>query len=65
MIENWIKCSERLPEGHTEVICIDDHGEYLIGSIVKIKEDVFCCESYTYKLFGITHWMPLPNKPAD
>ena len=57
----WIPVSERLPEKYETVLTYDGYS---------VEPGVFYGNSYFYELdneayplFGITHWMPLPDPP--
>jgi len=50
----WIPVSERLPEFYQKVLIIDE---------TKTLNITRLCHSSDWELYGITHWMPLPEPP--
>jgi uncharacterized phage protein (TIGR01671 family) len=57
----WIPVTERLPEDYEIVLCYD--GSHVEPSTF-FGGEFYDMESYdSHVLFGITHWMPLPEPP--
>lgn len=52
----WIPVSERLPEFYQKVLIIDE---------TKTLNITRLCHLSDWELYGITHWMPLPNPPQE
>ena len=50
----WIPVSERLPEFYQKVLIIDE---------TKTLNITRLCHLSDWELYGITHWMPLPELP--
>ena len=59
--DNWIKCSERLPEldddGHSEMVLVADRN----GSI---RLNYLIDDEWMVPI-EVTHWMPLPELPKE
>ena len=58
---------ERLPEKGEWVIAHDKSGEMIIGEIHVVdrgRKSVYCESGYD-AFFDITHWMKLPEPPAE
>ena len=58
--DDWIKCSERLPKCHEEVLVCNDHGDISIAVLLETEREWFSKNKY-YNLKSFTHWMPLPS----
>ena len=66
VVQRWIPVEERLPELHTKVLCCGVRGGRFIaelstwgnGNLYWDKRDGKGCPT-------VTHWMPLPEPPAD
>ncbi len=63
----WIKCSDRVPEPHTDVVVFE---KYRSCETIKIGHRLGCEEydwvdDHLFPLDKITHWMPLPNPPEE
>ena len=68
-VQKWIPVTERLPEEDADVLC--SRGNH-IGALIDVytyKGDGKWEDSYGYwnytDIEGITHWMPLPEPPAE
>ena len=58
----WIPVTERLPEEKHAVIVWEP--KYLNPYICFLSEgDWYVFGGYGVKVFGVTHWMPLPEPP--
>ena len=59
-VNQWIPCSERLPEEGTEVLGTDDHG--CIRHVVKDKSALYEFATYEEMMhINIVAWQPLPE----
>ena len=54
-VQEWIPVTERLPEPKEKAICINRHGDMMIGTYTEWGW-MFPCY-----FEGPTHWMPLPH----
>ena len=68
-MNEWIKCSEKLPEIGETVLCLDEFGGFIsLGRISEQDEEV---EFQLMFMDGVeadsepTHWMTLPAPPKD
>ena len=61
----WISVEEQQPKG--EVLAFSSECcEMLIGYVHGDGTvDGWCCESDEETLYGVTHWMPLPEPPKE
>lgn len=63
-IQKWIPVTERLPEGSQTVLAISpEYEEYQIGWLANSAEGGTVCIGDGIELYGVTHWMPLPEAP--
>ncbi len=72
-MNNWIKCSDRLPIPKQEILFFTTNEECykpIIMGVFILKEDdtqLFQSNSdYQYKnfyMYEVTHWQPLPSLP--
>lgn len=60
----WVKCSERLPEDETTDVLFYNAGYklYFIGRLYDRVEKTFWDQSADTHT-QVTHWRPLPEKP--
>lgn len=62
----WVKCSERLPEKYTVVLVWTKDGEIKLDQAV--NEVIETSVGYSWKNSNrtrVTHWLPLPEKPKS
>lgn len=57
----WIPCSERLPEQGQEVICCNFEGIIEIGYLHYRVPHILCCEHGPLLVEDVIAWMPLPE----
>jgi len=63
-MQNWIKCSERMPELGQEVLCVDEFHNYETALYTR----TFFPEPFFSTIAGEfhpTHWQPLPEPPNE
>ena len=62
----WIPVTERLPEMHTKVLCCGVKGGRFIAELSEWgKGDLYWTKRDGKGCPTVTHWMPLPEPPAD
>ena len=59
----WIPVGERLPHMYQSVLVCDVRDNF-VGTC-SLYSDVWVNGNTTYKLEGMTHWMPLPEPPKE
>ena len=68
-MSQWIKCSERMPEEGEDVIIYDDlrqvHEGYYIQCGDYVSWEISSYDPSYYDEVNVTHWMPLPEPPAE
>ena len=56
-VQEWISVNDRLPEPKENAICINRHGDMMIGTYTEWGWMFPCYFDQP------THWIPLPNPP--
>ena len=73
-MERWVKCKNRLPELHEDVLMLFDNGNEMnmaVGFLCDIDEHItsWCAYPdggwYTYCDESPLYWMPLPKLPKE
>ena len=64
-MQNWIKCSERMPELEQEVLCIDKFSNYEAAIYTKGYFGDTPFFAITAGEFHPTYWQPLPEPPQE
>ena len=55
--QQWIPCSERLPDSQEDVLC-DEDGHVILGFYT--DEEIGWHDTHSYRIYP-TAWMPLPS----
>ncbi len=61
---NWISVKDRLPDNHQEVMICTESG-IRVEIFYSDAEQFLDSHCYETLLKYVTHWMPLPDKPAE
>ena len=63
--QQWIPVSERLPENEGTYFCLGHNGTPFVCLLRNKKYEgyVWLRNTGTRRVYGITHWMPLPAPP--
>lgn len=61
-MEDWIKCSDRLPEADTKVLILTSSRHHHFGFMDSHKKWLVKFIDYI-ECNSVTHWMPLPAPP--
>lgn len=64
MASEWISVEERMPEDGSEVLASVDENSDDCGLHVCVYHDGTFERSEAGYVWGVTHWMPLPEPPA-
>jgi len=66
-VNEWIKCSDRVPEGKREVMAYTNKDGILFGMYLDRTQPIGEWVSKYFKWSGdyVTHWMPLPDPPKE
>ena len=70
-VQKWIPVSERLPEIDQPCLCYkkrNGHTSYQMGTYIgaMLSGDCAAFKSIShYGCIGVTHWMPLPERPKE
>lgn len=69
-MQNWIKCSERMPEIGTSVLMYRGYGViagyYTSNKYAKTEKGRLPrFESFNGIQLGVTHWQPFPEPPQE
>jgi len=62
-MSEWIKCSERLPERGKRVLMYSPNNEESDTGAISVQMGWVAHNKLN--VHGITHWMPLPDKPEE
>ena len=61
-VQKWIPVTERLPEEDTTILVCGEDG--VEPGCFSSKSGFWTCDLYeSDPIFGVTHWMPLPQPP--
>ncbi|MBR5202681.1 MAG: DUF551 domain-containing protein [Clostridia bacterium] len=63
-ITEWISVKDRLPEEGIDVLVYDDDTDMFFIAWYDETLDKWL-NADNGRLFGVTHWMPLPNPPKE
>lgn len=61
----WIKVEDRLPDLDEEVLYSDGRRIYLGMLDSDMGKVIYWTHYDSFEDYGITHWMPLPEKPNE
>ena len=60
--QDWIPCSDKLPEKYGEYLCCDKYGEYIIGyPTARVSSDDYYVETEHEIMNNCIAWQPLPE----
>lgn len=63
--DNWIKCSERLPDSPDDVLVVFESGAIGMASFGPVWYPPSNSERSAKISATITHWQPLPERPRE
>ena len=63
----WVPVSERLPENEDTYFCLGHNGTPFVCLFrtTKYEGKIWLRSTGTKRVYGITHWMPLPPAPVQ
>lgn len=64
--DEWIPCSERMPEEGESVLCAlsEVMGDGIVAVAARTAKDYWYCDSLlAITIANVTHWRPLPATP--
>lgn len=66
-VPQWIPVSERLPENEGTYFCLGHNGTPFVCLFrtTKYEGKIWLRSTGTKRVYGITHWMPLPAAPEQ
>lgn len=59
----WVRCSERMPDGGQEIIVMDVNRNCVQSGIVYVYGRFVDFNEEYYEVHNPSHWMPLPEPP--
>ena len=65
---HWISVEDKMPptsdkdDESDDYLIVDEDGDMNVGYYNKMDKLWFSCDGY---ILGVTHWMPLPQKPSS
>lgn len=66
-MQNWIKCSERMPDKFVEVLIFTTYPDEILLAYLN-KSNEFCYDRDDYgdeMTCHASHWQPLPEPPQE
>lgn len=64
-MQNWIKCSERMPKHGQDVIVYVKAGYQYTAKYNSASVMFLCDDEGFVSCIDVTHWQPLPEPPND
>ena len=66
-VPQWVPVSERLPENEGTYFCLGHNGTPFVCLFrtTKYEGKIWLRSTGTKRIYGITHWMPLPAAPEQ
>ena len=66
-VSQWVPVSERLPENEDTYFCLGHNGTPFVCLFrtTKYEGKIWLRSTGTKRIYGITHWMPLPPVPEQ
>ena len=64
-VTQWIPVSEQMPENEGTYFCLGHNGTPFVCLFrtTKYEGKIWLRSTGTKRIYGITHWMPLPSAP--